>query len=70
MWNVANFDRGNLKFFIGKLLNGHRGGFVFFSGGLPEKGAEFFCGGGSDLLGNCGTVVILLSFLYNSDNLT
>ena len=51
------------------LLNGHPGGFVFFSGGLPEKGAQFFLGG-CDLHRNCGMVVILLSFLYNYDNLT
>ena len=37
-------DRGSLKFFRGMLLNGHSGGFVFFSGGLPEKGAQFFLG--------------------------
>ena len=52
------------------LLNGHPGGFVFFSGGLTEKGAQFFLGG-CDLHRNCGMVVIiLLSFLYNYDNLT
>ena len=41
----------------------------FFLGGLPEKGAYFFLGG-CDLHRNCGMVVILLSFLYNYDNLT
>ena len=51
------------------LLNGHPGGFVFFSGGLPEKGVQFFLGG-YDLHRKCGMVVILLSFLYNYDNLT
>ena len=51
------------------LLNGHPGGFVFFSGELPEKGAHFFLGG-CDLHRNCGMVVILLYFLYNYDNLT
>ena len=34
-------DRGGLKFFRVVLLNEHPGGFVFFSGGLPEKGAQF-----------------------------
>ena len=62
-------DRGSLKFFRGMLLNGHPGGFVFFSGGLPEKGAQFFLGG-CDLHRNCGMVVILFYFLYNYDNLT
>ena len=55
------------------LLNGHPGGFVFFSGGLPEKGAQFFFEGrevGCDLHRKCSTVVNLLSFLYNYDNLT
>ena len=46
-------DRGSLKFFKVMLLNGHPGGFVFFSGGLPEKGAQFFFGGW-DLYRNCG----------------
>ena len=41
----------------------------FFSGGLPEKGAQFLLGG-CDIHRNCGMVVILLSFLYNYDNLT
>ena len=50
-------------------LNGHPRGFAFFSGGLPEKEAQFFLGG-CDLHRNCGMVVILLSFLYNYDNLT
>ena len=62
-------DRESLNFFRGMLLNGHPGGFVFFSGGLTEKGAQFFLGG-CDLHRNCGMVVILLSFLYNYDNLT
>ena len=35
-------DRGSLKFFRRMLLNDHPGGFVFFSGGLPEKEAQFF----------------------------
>ena len=43
--------------------------FLFFSGGLPEKGVQFFLGG-YDLHRNCGVVVILLPFLYNYDNLT
>ena len=51
------------------LLNGHPGGFVFFSGGLPEKGAQFFLGG-CDLHRNCGMVVILFYFLCNYHNLT
>ena len=68
MWNVANFMTEEV--FKGMLLNGHPGGFVFFSGGLPEKGAQFFLGG-CDLHRNCGMVVIiLLPFLYNYDNLT
>ena len=68
MWNVANFMTEEV--FRGMLLNGHPGGFVFFAGGLPEKGAQFFLGG-CDLHRNCGMVVIiLLSFLYNYDNLT
>ena len=50
-------------------LNGHPRGFAFFSGGLTEKGAQFFLGG-CDLHRNRGMVVILLSFLYNYDNLT
>ena len=62
-------DRGSLKFFRGMLLSGHPGGFVFFSGGLSENGAQFFLGG-CDLHRNCGMVVILLSFLYSYDNLT
>ena len=60
MWNVANFMTEEV--FKGMLLNGHPGGFVFFSGGLTEKGAQFFLGG-CDLHRNCGMVVILLSFL-------
>ena len=62
-------DRGSLKFYRGMLLNRHPGGFVFLSGGLPEKGAQFFLRG-CDLHRNCGMLVILLSFLYNYDNLT
>ena len=50
-------------------LDGHPRGFAFFSGGPPEKGAQFFLGG-CDLHRNCGMVVILLSFLSNYDNLT
>ena len=41
MWNVPNFMTESLKFFRGMLLNGHPAAFVFFSGGLPEKGAQF-----------------------------
>ena len=37
-------ERGGLKIFRGMLLNGHPGGFVYFSGGLPEKRAQFFLG--------------------------
>ena len=71
MFNVECFtlhDRGSLKFFRGILLNGHPGGFVFFSGRLPEKGAQFFLGG-CDLHRNCGMVVTSFSFLYNYGNL-
>ena len=50
------------------LLNGHPGGFVFFSGGLSEKGAQFFLGDVTSV--ETGMIVILLSFLYNYDNLT
>ena len=62
-------DRGILKFFRGILLNGHPSGFVFFSGRMPEKKAQFYLGG-CDLHGNCGMVVIWLSFLCNYHNLT
>ena len=62
-------DRWSLKFFRGMLLNEHPGGFVFFWGGLPEKGAQFFLGE-CDLHRNYGMVVIFLSFLCNYDNLT
>ena len=58
-----------MKSFRGMLPNGHPGDFVFFSDGLPEKGGQFSLGG-CDLHRNCGMVVILLSFLYNYDNLT
>ena len=53
------------EFLGGMLLNGDYVGFVFFLGGLPEKGAQLF-------LGRCdyGMVVTLLSFLCNFDNLT
>ena len=51
------------------LLNGCPGGFVFFLGGLPGKGAQLFLGG-RDLHRDYGIVVILLSFLCNYDNLT
>ena len=44
-------------------------GFEFFWGGLPEKRAQFFLGG-FDLHKNYVMVVILLSFLFNYDNLT
>ena len=44
------------------------GSFVFFSGRLPEKGAQFFLGGCDHR--NCGMVVILLLLICNSDNLT
>ena len=50
------------------LLNGHPGGFAFFMRRLQEKGAQFFLGG-CDFYRNYGTVVILLSFLNNYDNL-
>ena len=40
----------------------------FFCERLQEKGAQFFLGG-CDLYRNYGTVVILLSFLNNYDNL-
>ena len=62
-------DRGSSTFFRGMLLNGDPGGFVFFSGGLPENRTQFFLGG-CDPHRNCGMVVTLLSFLYNYDNLT
>ena len=51
------------------LLNGHPGDFAFFSGGLLEKGAQYFLGG-CDFHRNYVMVLILLSFLYNYDNLT
>ena len=51
------------------LLNGHSGGFEFFGGGLPEKGAQFFLGGW-DPHRNYGMVAILLFFFCNYDNLT
>ena len=76
MFNVecCNFhDRGSSReFFRGMLLSGYPGGFVFFSGGLPEKRAQVFLWGkgGWDLHRKCGMVVNLLSFLYNYDNLT
>ena len=54
-------DRGSLTFFTGMLLNGHPCGFVFFQGGLPQKGAQFLLGG-CDLHRNCGMVIILLSW--------
>ena len=38
-------DRESLKFFRGMLPNGHPGGFVFFSGRLPEKRGSIFLGG-------------------------
>ena len=36
--------RGSLKFFRGMLPNGHPGGFVFFGGGLPQRGLNFSWG--------------------------
>ena len=51
------------------LLNGHPGGFAFFKGRLPKKGAQFFLGE-CDLHRNYVRVVILLSFLCDYDNLT
>ena len=44
-------------------------GFEFFLGRLPEKRTKLFLGK-CDLHRNYGTVVILLSFLCNYDNLT
>ena len=41
----------------------------FFFRGTARKGSSIFLGG-CDLNRNCGMVVILLSFLYNYDNLT
>ena len=55
------YDRGSLKFFSGMLLNGNPAGFVFFLGGLLEKGSQFFGG-------NVTSLVILLSFIKNYDN--
>ena len=63
------YDRGSLKFFSGVLLNGYLGGFVFFFRWTSRKGGWIFLGG-CDLHRNCGMVAILLSFLYNYDNLT
>ena len=54
-------NRGSLKVFRRMLLNGHPGGFAFFSGGLPEKGAQFFLGG-YDLHRNSGMVIIFFVF--------
>ena len=51
------------------LLNWGPYGFEFFWGRLPEKGAQFFLAG-CDLHSNYGMVVILLSFLFNYNNLT
>ena len=34
----------NFEFFREIQLNGDAGGFVFFYGGLPEKGAQIFLG--------------------------
>ena len=44
MFNVecCKLNHRGLNFFRGMLLNGHPGGFAYFSGGLPEKGAQFF----------------------------
>ena len=60
----------SLNFFKGTLLNGHPGGFVFFQKVCQKifLEAQFFlreC----DCHRKCGMVVILLSFLYNYDNL-
>ena len=67
-------DRWSLKFLRGMLLNGDAGGFVLFWIGLQEKGAHdlggISWGGDYDLHMNYGMVVILLSFLFNYDNLT
>ena len=51
------------------LLNGDPGGFVFFLGRLPGKGAQLFWGV-CDLHRNYEMVLILLSFLCNYDSLT
>ena len=60
-------DRWSLKFFRGRLLNEHPGGFVFFWGRLPEiLKLKNFLGGDR----NYGMVVILLPSLCNYDNLT
>ena len=72
MFNVEcckHHERWSLKFFRGMLLNGYPGGLVFFWGGLPEKGPQFFFGG-CDHHRNYDMVVILLYFLCNYDNLT
>ena len=45
------------------------GGFVFFWGRLPGKGAQLFLGE-CDLHRNYDMVVTLLSFICNYDNLT
>ena len=51
------------------LLNGHPGAFSFFGDGLPEKGTQFFLGGGCVFYGNYDMVVVLVLFLCNYDNL-
>ena len=50
------------------LLNGDPGGFVFFEADPQERGLNFSLGG-CEIHRNC-LVVILLSFLFNDDNLT
>ena len=64
------YGSGSLNFFKGTLLNGHPGGFVFFQEVCHKifLEAQFFlreC----DLYRKCGMAVILLSFLYNYNNL-
>ena len=51
------------------LLNGHPGGFAFFSGKLARKGGSIFFGDVTSIE-TAIMVVILLSFLCNYDNLT
>ena len=64
------YGSGSLNFLKGTLLNGHPGGFVFFQEVCHKifLEAQFFlreC----DLYRKCGMAVILLSFLYNYNNL-
>ena len=51
------------------LLNGHLVALYFWRR-TARKGGSIFIGGGYDLHRNYGTVVILLSFFCNYDNLT